>query len=393
MRVVCNQCSHEHTIPDENIRNKKVYFYCKNCAHKIVIAGQADHYETFNTPTVSTRPILTIEHIFDAVPRFFNINSFLISFLFFIFTLIAGATTALVITNQSIASDYPVIIFICLALSVLILLYVYSFILYTISKIHYYKLSNPSSKHIDWKYVFFDIKEDALVLFIFSSGIQFLALLLLIPVYFLHEYGVTYSSVLFIPILMCVLFVIITAILHDFIPSIIAIPSLSISQHFCYVLRYLRREIINLPIYIVSIAVIGGIVSGIITALVSGAVLFSFSAIAFLSGISFKSTVAQIIPSIVQVFSSSNSKSSVVPDYLSVSMIILAIFIFLIIISLISLLFNLRIALVAQSCWIMNETPEHSVPRKTLFAGMGFFIGALIITGIIIIIKAFTHLI
>jgi hypothetical protein len=358
-----------------------------------VITGQADHYETVNTPTVSTRPILTIEHIFDAVPRFFNINSFLLSFLFLIFTIITGSVNALVITNQSIVSDYPVIIFICIALSGLILIYVYSFILYTISKIHYYKLSNPSSKHIDWKYVFFDLKEDALVLFFFSSGIQFLALLLLVPVYFLHEYGITYFSVLFIPILTCMLFVITTALLHDFIPSIIAIPSLSIPQHFCYVLRFLRREIINLPIYIVSIAVIGGIVSGVITALVSSAILGSFSAIALLSGISVKSTVAQIIPSIIQVFSSSNSKSSIVPDYLSISMIILAIFVFLITISLISLLLNLRIALVAQSCWIMNETPEHSVPRKTLFAGMGFFIVAFIIIGIVIIVKAFTHFI
>lgn len=374
MRVVCNQCSHEHIIPDESIHNRKVYFYCKNCAHKIVIRGKSDQNDSSSSGLIQIRDIPTIADIFDTIPRFFNLSSFLISFIFIIFTLITGTLALILATNQTVLTDYPAIIIGIIFVLSLILVFAYVFVTYTVSKIHYYKLANPNTKTIDWKFIFFDAKEDSAVLFILSSGLLILTLIFFAPVYFLGEYGIAYSSVMFYPMALCVFFLIITVLLHDFIPAIVAIPSLPVVAQISNIFRFIRREIVNLPLYMATVAIICSIISVIITAIISGTIMLTISAEALLSGSSLKSVAIKAIPSITGLFSSKPAGSSIFPDYISVSMIILAVFLFILITAVFALLFNLRVALVAHSCWIMNENREHSVPRNALIAGLGIFV-------------------
>ena len=374
MRVVCNQCSHEHIIPDESVHNRKVYFYCKNCAHKIVIKGKSDQNDFPSTGIMKVREIPSISDIFDAIPRFFNISSFLISFIFIIFIFISVALAVLLATNQSVITDYPAIIIGIIIILSSVLVFTYACVTYIISKIHYYKLENPTEKTIDWKFIFFDIKEDSAVLFIFSSGILLLSLIFFAPVYFLEEYGIAYSSIMFYPMILCVFFLIITALLHDFIPAIVAFPSLPVMAQFLNVFRFIRREIVNLPLYMVSVAIIYSVVSAVITAIVTGTIMLTISTNALLSGSSLKNVAIKVIPSITGFFSSKSAAVSSSPDYISVSMVLLAVFIFILFTALAALLFNLRVALVAQSCWIMNENREHSIPKNALIAGLGIFV-------------------
>ena len=374
MRVVCNQCSHEHIIPDESVQNRKVYFYCKNCAHKIVIKGKSDQIDVPSTEIVHIREIPTIANIFDAIPRFFNISSFLISFIFIIFTLITGTLAVLLATNQTIITDYPAIIIGVIIVLTSILIFTYVFVTYTVSKIHYYKLANPNAKTIDWKFIFFDIKEDSAVLFIISSGIFVLTLILFAPVFFLEEYGIAYSSIMFYPMIVCVFFLITTVLLHDFIPAIVAFPSLPVFAQLCNIFRFIRREIVNLPLYMATVSLIFSIITAVVTAIVAGTIMLTVSTGAILSGSSMKTIVLKVVPSITGFFSSDPAASASIPDYLSVSMILLTVFMCILFTAIIALLFNLRVALVAQSCWIMNENREHSVPRNALIAGFGIFI-------------------
>lgn len=374
MRVVCNQCSHEHIIPDESIHNRKVYFYCKNCAHKIIIKGKSDQNECSSSGMIQIRKIPTISDIFDTIPRFFNLSSFLISFIFIIFTVITGTLALLLATNQTVLTDYPAIIIGIVFVLTLILVFTYVFVTYTVSKIHYYKLSNPNTKSIDWKFIFFDAREDSTVLFIFSSGLLILTLMIFSPVYFLGEYGIAYSSVMFYPMTLSVFFLCITVLLHDFIPAIVAIPSLPVVAQISNLFRFIRREIVNLPLYMATVAIICSIVSVIITAIITGTIMLTVSAGALLSGSSLKSIAIKAIPSVTGFFSSKPADSSILPDYISVSVILLAVFLFILFTALLAVLFNLRVALVAHSCWIMNENREHSVPRNALIAGLGIIV-------------------
>jgi hypothetical protein len=377
MYIRCNRCSKEHTISDESAHNRKIYFFCTQCGHKIVVAGSGQTYPGTGGH-VSIREVQkppTLKNILDVIPRFFDSTVFFLSLVFFVFTTIVLVLAAVLFKNQTaFFVEYRGIAVFTLFVILALILYMYNTLLYIISKIQYFKNTHSIDVNVDWRFIFFDFREDALSILMVTIGFDCIAFILLSPVYILGDYGFTYAAIIFPFLFIIVLYIIILLLLRNFIPSILALQSLTVSSSIRFIFRFIKREIVNLPFYGLAITVTYVFVSIIIISVFSSALVLSVMAIVSLSGNTLNEVFPKIMTSILSISSgSSTDLLSVIPGHLTTGFAIILIFLYIAIISLFSILLNVRQSLIAQSCWIMQENKGHSVSKSGILITLGAF--------------------
>ena len=366
MIVSCPKCGRDHTLPAGSAENKRFYFHCSNCHNKIVIDGRKQFASVFSGtfPLTKGNVLPTISSIVDSVACFFSLTAYLLNWIFSLFVFLVSLSIYYIfLKNTSLISVHPRISFIVLFLIALIIAYVYSILIYFIAKARFFKIDHPAAEKLDWHFILFDFQEDALSLLIFAAGLPVLFSILLIPVYAAGDYSFIYSAVFF-PFLFIVIFLqLIIFFLFRYIPAIIASKSLYPRHMIVYVFSFIKREIINIPLYLIIIDLLTFAVSGVIF-------IFFFSSITLiLSGISVLS-VPEILPVIkcnlhtsIPMILSGSVNDTILPFHIKAGMIITLFFFLLSILSFVSFVSTVRLTLSSQSCWIMSSNPGRSVPR------------------------------
>jgi DNA-directed RNA polymerase subunit RPC12/RpoP len=377
MHIRCNRCSKEHTIPDDSAHNRKIYFFCTQCGHKIVVSGSGQTYPG-TAGHVSIREVRTpptLKNILDVIPRFFDSTVFFLSLVFFVFSTIILILSAVLFRNHfSFFIEYREIAVFTLFATVAIILYVYNTLLYIISKIQYYKNTHSFDENVDWRFIFFDYKEDALSILMVTIGFDCVAFMLLSPVFILGEYGFTYAAIIFPLLFIVILCITILLLMRNFIPAILALQSLTVSGSIKFIFRFIKRELVNLPFYGLAITVTSFFVSIIIVSLFSAALAISIAAIVSLSGSALNEAFPKIMASILSMKTGSSAGLlAVIPEHLTTGFIVLLVFLYIASISLLSILLNVRQSLIAQSCWIMQENKGHSVSKTGILITLGAF--------------------
>jgi len=374
MNIKCPKCGREHSLPDNSSDNKRIYFFCTQCRHKIVIDGRKNFIAgTTGTLTFKEEaPLPTVTDILDILPRFFKPSSFIMSLVFAVSSIIIVLLTCLLLfKNIDFFTQHTVALILAAGCSLSVILFSYTLLLYFISKIQFYTIDHPFDETLDWKFILFDFSEDAAVLFIISVGILISASAIMVPAILLESWGLLYAGILFPVIFAAFLFLITAAILHRFIPAVVASRSLYPNQTIFQMVRFFIREIINIPFYLIIVDLVSCFIFLILGSLFFGALALTSAGIAAAAGSSSLEQIKTIVLSLPVLFTSgSASFMDAVPGQITAGIFTILFFFFIFALCFWGLMLNIKQSLITQACWIMQNNPAHSIPKYAIILAL-----------------------
>lgn len=395
MEVSCKNCGKLHSLANDAVKNKKVYFFCSGCGKKIVIDNRKTDTENTGVSkrvTSSAEPeveesFYSIKNILSGITLSFNFSAIMLSLIYSLSFVIIIAMIGLFFSkNQKLLLTNPYMSGSIIIFTFCILYYGYNLLLYLISKIHFFKMDNPDVKKIDWSNIFFDFKDDSLALFIITIGIGLLLVFILLPISILQTYGLVYSGIFFPIFFILSTIIIISFLLRNFIPAFIASKSRYLSDFFREFFAFLRIEMLNIPFYLVAIEIVYFFTFSIVLLIFGLSLFVTSSSIFAMMSFSLKQEIMMLPMTIQSLFSASsvpNTTSGQIKAGIAIFMIILFIaFLFLWAINI-----NIRQALYTQATHIMQVSPGKSVNKSKMLAILTIiFFGLIIFYGIILLV-------
>jgi DNA-directed RNA polymerase subunit RPC12/RpoP len=369
MTIACPKCGRAHTLPDGSSDNKRIFFLCSQCSHKVIVDGRK-HFTTGTQGTVSfreTEPRPTISSIIESTACLFSAPTFLLSLVFSLASfLFLSVVSFAVIKNISFLLTNPALLAGIGAVTFFTITYVSIILFYLIAKIRYFKADHPFADTIDWKFITFDLPEDSLTLLLFFVCVPLAALLILLPVYALNEWGLLYTAfalILFVPLVFfCVLF----SAFFRVIPAVVAGKALYLRQTISSLFSFAFREALNIPVYLILIDLISFVIS---LAVLS---LFFITVVVTIAGFSLvldPSLTAQIRAGVSSASFTGIAGIAAIAGLsfpVKAGLVIISLVLLLVIIAVYSFILTIRQNLIAQACWIMYSNPGKSVPRYVM---------------------------
>lgn len=376
MDVRCKKCGKVHSIPDNSVINKKVHFFCSECSNKIVIDTRKELISFRSAKEESDKPVF--EDIFKGF-RFgfipFNISLGVLYF-FAVFALVLiGAV--IFKKNISFFLSYPgfsVSVILTVSLS---LFFSYNLLLYFFSKIILFRKNNPKRKHIDFKIVTYDFRDDFFSIFLSSIGLTILAGLACLPAYFLGKASLLYSAFAAPFVSVLVFFIIIFVVLKNFAAAAIAYDSYLVKESVRSLIKFFYGEFFNIPFYLFIIEIIFGFFYSILFSIAAISLSSSYSL--FMALISGSSVSDNPMVNFFLRFGSGTSNSSPVVSFGGALFLLVGI---VIVSVLFSSIINVRQALFTEAVLIMKKNPSKSVSRKLILVFILFLFIFLAVSGI-----------
>ncbi|MDA3899914.1 MAG: hypothetical protein PF637_05275 [Spirochaetes bacterium] len=377
MNVTCNKCGKMHSLPDKAASNNKIYFFCSKCSHKIIVdtrSGSTEQLKYYSTVDYTA--------LFNGLFTFFNWPSLLLTALFMTGSLILAVIAGIIVsrnsttfmTNPGLATVLGIFFF-------MLLFFLRNLNLYFTTKISAYRNAHPHKIGLNWKEINFDFGEDWLTLFICSIVPVLLLAIAVVPVSLFNFYGVLYTGLLF-PIIFILSLITIPLLFSNRLwTAIIGTGSFFVRDGLAELLRFAKKEYVEIPFYVI-----------IITA-ISKFFIFLFTSI-FLAVLS----VSVILPVVfispeVKGFllSAGSSQAAALPDHVGLGLVILFAVVALIVILFVSFCDNFIQALYVRAVQIMRLNPEESFSRPVMLVIM-VLISVFIIMGIIAAATVFSTL-
>lgn len=382
MELSCTKCGKAHNIPDSAVENKKIFFYCSSCGHKIVVDNRK-HFVNNKNPH-KYYPV--ISDIFTAIPISFNINSILLGSIYAILTLLISVIFIMIgAKNMSSIMQNPALFVIIASLFFLFFYYAYLLLLYFISKITFFKIINPDHKKIDWRFINFDIKEDSVILLIISAAFLLVFAILLFPIRMMEDASILYSGFL-MPVFYILSFILfISILLIEFIPAIIASRSQYIGDSFKEIILFIKTEFINIPVYMLINKLLAFLVYKIVFICITIPLLIAGGVIGLQLNSETKSLFMTFFTRVISKYKGTPIEN--LPDVSNVvtsGVVFMVIFTLAIAVFLFAFFVSINQTICAKSVYIMQKNPIRSINRNA------YLIALLVIAAIAILKSGFT---
>lgn len=365
MTIACPKCGRAHALPDGSSDNKRLFFLCSQCKHKVVVDGR----KKFVTGTVGTAAVRetstkpTLSFLLESTACLFSVPTFLMTLLFSLAGfLLVGVVLFVVVRNISFFSSAPALLAAVIGITAFLVIYGYSILLYLIAKVRYYLIDHPSAGATDWKFILFDLPEDAITLLLLFVCVPLVTAAVAVPVHFMGKWGFLYTGFAF-PVLLCLSLIgILLFVFFRTVPAIIAGKSFYIRQSIASLITFVLREALNIPVYLILIDLITFVISMFVLSFLW---LASFLSLAGLGSLLYPTFIGQIkaeIPAGAEQFIALLA-SGTLSFPVKAGIILLALFFVLTALTASSFIITVRQNLTAQACWIMHTNPGKSVPR------------------------------
>jgi DNA-directed RNA polymerase subunit RPC12/RpoP len=359
MNISCNNCGKVHKLPDESVKNKKVYFFCSACRHKIIVDARTKISEQLS----NYHSLANFTDIFNGLFSFFNWGGVLISSLHIIFSvLIVGITSQIITRNLDFFINYPLFGLFIVILIFLIIFYSRNIVLYYISKIQINIFNKPEAKYVDWKSINFDFEEDSLILLMYTSIPVAVLFFILLPIPYLNTFGIFYAGLFYPVIFITILALVFIIILFRFMPSFLAAGSFFIRDGIKEMINFIKREFVEIPFYWIVITVVSKFFGFIFLGIYSVVIIFSGSILFTLLPGEAKDSLQHILSSLPMM---GLSKSGA-PIHVSFGIVFLIIMVFLSFVLFLAMLDNFIQALYSKTVVIMNKNPRESFNRTAM---------------------------
>lgn len=372
MQISCPQCSHVHEIPDKEATDKKIYFFCAECGHKIVMDNRK-HAVTPVQESPEIKPVKTSDFsdIIDALPGIFNLRRVLYSFGYFCLSAIVLAALAILffkVSEISVSAKISII-----ALFALFIHYGFLLILYVISKDYFLKsgiLTAQSRRAVS------NFSNDALSLFWVSFILIGVTTLLLVPVYLIGGDGLFYGGILFPVFLFLFILIALSIIFCQYFPAYLALGEYRTAQGIKSFFSFIRSEFAALPFHYFTVFIIQSVYTGILSIIFYVSFFLLNSIITTLSSLGGLSEANSMMSAfdpkgMLALFSGfSNIAGSVYACFIILSVLFFTAF-----------LTSASQILVSQSCVILKRNPENSIPKRLIIAicGIVFLLFAVLV--------------
>lgn len=260
MEVNCEKCSQKYHIPENRLSEKKVYFLCEKCGHRIIINPPLEGWFKNNT---FGRPPFTAGSLINSISGSFSLKSVLIAFFFlYSISISIGISSFVFYKNTEFFASHPVFTASIFVIFIIILKFFYDFMLYLLSLNAFYRFEND--QNIKYIPVSHKIIADSPKVMFFSFGGILLLIILTIPVLLLQNSGLLYAAIALPFITAAAALAVWAHITKGFLYSLIAFNQRSLKQTFKTIGRFIIVENINIVIYAFSIKLINSFISIIV---------------------------------------------------------------------------------------------------------------------------------
>jgi len=262
MKLECEKCSQKYYIPEDKISDKKSFFICEKCDHRINIDPAEE--EVFENTFFPDNDYVN-NSITDYICHSFSFKSMVTAFSFiYIISLITGLTGYTVFKNQVFFRSHTLFSAVSAFILILILKYAHDFLLYLISLNAFYRFNHEND--VNYTSMSQKIVSDSFLILFFSSAGFTLLVFLSIPVYLLKESGPFYAAI-FLPFLIAAAAILIwPCMTKGFLYALIAGKRRSLKNTFRVIGDFIYTENINIPAYAVILRIITFFISLIVFA-------------------------------------------------------------------------------------------------------------------------------
>ncbi len=368
MEISCPHCSQKYHLPQEKVDDRRVYFFCENCGHRIVIDRKREGW--FSFLPLKEEP-LTVTNLFDGIFLSFNKKNVIFTYLvLLLFSLFGGIFALIVRGNIDFFGRHLFLSGFVLYLLVLAGIWLFDLHLYFISK----NINNniETGNNAPYRDFLQDFKMDFSSLFTVSIGLFLVFSILLFPVYLMKShFGFVYTGFFSGLLLVLGILFIISAYFRDLLIAFIAMKPLTFRETIRSLLKFTAVENINIPVY----SFLNGVISGFLSMVVffiagSAAFIILWSATAFLA------------PELAGELKNFTGNFSAVPeaaDSLWSGIILGILFSSLVLLFIAAWLINLIQAIAVTAIRIMSSNPGHSIHRGVMLTVMTVTVLAIIL--------------
>ena len=258
---------------------------------------------------------------------------------------------------------HPTFTVFCFLLIFLIFIFFRNLNLYFMSKISVYRNSHFNQKVLNWKEINFDLSEDWLTILICSVIPVILLLVILVPVGFMKQYGVLYTGFVF-PVIFVLTMIAVPLFLGSRVwTAVIATGSFFVRDGLKELLRFLKREYVEIPFYMIIIGLVSKFFIMIFT------LIFSLMLV-----LSIGMPLAFISPEVYAIFMTKPAELlAAIPDHMSLGLVIIGVMIALLAVLFHGFCDNFVQAMYVKAVQIMRMNPEESFSRKAMLLIMVLF--------------------
>ncbi len=359
MEISCNQCNQKYQLSEEKVDDRRVYFYCENCGHRIVIDRKKEGWFSFKP---LKEELLSVTDLFDAVYLSFSKKNVLFTYMVLLLFCILGGIFALVVRgNDGFFGQHLFLSGFMLYFLTLALTLIFDLHLYLVSKNLVCRIEQGQSP----RYSEFmpDLKIDFPSIFTVSIGLFLAFTILLFPLYLMKShfslvYGGFFSGILII----LGFFFIISAYFRDILVGFIAMKPRSFRDTIRSLFKFTAVENLNIPLYSFFNALISGFLGLIVFVLAgSAAAIILWSATTFLAP-----GLAGGITDLSHIFTAAPEAA----DSVWSGMVFAIIFGSLVMLFVAAWFINLIQALAVTAVRIMSSNPGRSIHRGVLLTIM-----------------------
>ncbi len=370
MEISCPQCSQKYQLPPEKVDDKRVYFYCENCGHRIVIDRTREGW--FSFLPLKNRP-LTATDLFDGVFLSFSRKNILFTYMVLLFFSLCGGIFALILRgNFDFFGRHLFLTGFLAWILMLVAIWLFDMHLYFISKNITHRIE--TGEETFYREFTGDFKTDFSFLFTVSAGILIIFTILLFPVYLMKShFSFVYTGFFSGLLLILGALFFFTAFFRDQLIAFIAMKPRTFREATKSLGRFIAVEAVNIPLYSFLNAVISCFLILVVFAIMgSAAAVIIWSATVFISP-----ELAGQLHNFSGTFSSLSGEVETMG-----SGIILGIFFStLVFLFITAWIVNLVQALAVTALRIMSSNPGRSIHRGVTFTVMA-------VTALVIILAA-----
>jgi len=267
MDIRCGKCNQKYHLPDDQVDDRRVYFFCENCGHRIVIDRKKEAWFSYRV----LEPLSHGADIFEGIYLSFNRKNFFITFFLLLFWTGVFAIAALAASHTMTFFSAHIFLggFIVFVMAMLFM-WTFDIHLYLLSRNLFFRIKN--GKNMIFSGARDGIVQDMPSLAFISMGIPAICILVILPVYLMKsEFGAAYAGFFHGFMLICALLILLILYCKNILMAFIALRPRSLGHTVEGFFRFLAVENINIPVYLLIISIVTLFFAGTIFLLMAGA--------------------------------------------------------------------------------------------------------------------------
>jgi ribosomal protein S27E len=254
MEIRCPGCSRKYIIPDDRLADRLAYVTCDVCGEKVVVrprGGSAGH------PSLKG-DLLSVSDILEGLRLSFNLKNCVVSFLALLaIGLLLFISAAVASFGAAILAEVPALGAALAVLVGLLCLFIFDVSLYLVSK----NIVHRMETGVDIRYgeaggaIAGDLKTVSLV----SLGLPAASIALSVPFLLIGGGSVLYAGITYPALVVLFATMALAQVLKNLLMAYIAARPGTVGDTLAGILKFIVRENINIPLYLILIRVVSAV--------------------------------------------------------------------------------------------------------------------------------------